>query len=51
MTEAAVEFVRKRMMALPCARWAIENPVGCLSSRIRKPDQIIQPWHFGDDAS
>jgi hypothetical protein len=50
MTEAAVEFVRK-LMALPCARWAIENPVGCLSSRIRKPDQIIQPWHFGDDAS
>jgi hypothetical protein len=32
-------------------RIAIENPVGCISSRIRKPDQIVQPWMFGDDAS
>lgn len=30
---------------------AIENPVGHLSTVIRKPDQIIQPWWFGDDAS
>lgn len=30
---------------------AIENPVGVLSSRWRKPDQIIQPWQFGHDAS
>lgn len=30
---------------------AIENPIGCLSTRIRKPDQIIQPWQFGADAS
>lgn len=35
---------------LPC-RWAIENPVGRMSSLYRKPDQIIQPWWFGDDAS
>ena len=27
---------------------AIENPVGTMSSRYRKPDQIIQPYHFGD---
>ncbi len=30
---------------------AIENPVGLLSSRWRKPDQIIQPWMFGDEAT
>ena len=30
---------------------ALENPVGVISSRIRKPDQIIQPWQFGEDAS
>lgn len=30
---------------------AIENPVGVLSSRWRKPDQIVQPWQFGHDAS
>ncbi len=35
----------------PIERIAIENPVGIMSSRHRKPDQIIQPWHFGDDAS
>ena len=32
-------------------RIALENPIGCISSRIRKPDQIIQPWWFGEDAS
>jgi hypothetical protein len=31
---------------LPC-KWAIENPVGILSTVYRKPDQIIQPWQFG----
>lgn len=30
---------------------AIENPVGIMSSRYRKPDQIVQPYHFGDSAS
>lgn len=30
---------------------AIENPIGLLSSRWKKPDQIIQPWQFGDEAS
>lgn len=33
-----------------CPRIAIENPVGIMSSKWRKPDQIIQPWQFGDEA-
>lgn len=49
-TEKALEDVRK-LMAAPVEKIAIENPVGCISSRIRKPDQIIQPYQFGDDAS
>lgn len=28
-------------------KWAIENPVGIMSTKYRKPDQIIQPWQFG----
>lgn len=49
LTEAALEFVRALMTVdFPCA---LENPIGCISTRIRKPDQIIQPWQFGDDAS
>jgi hypothetical protein len=50
LTEDALVFVRKLMEA-PIPRIAIENPVGIISTRIRKPDQIIQPWQFGDDAS
>jgi hypothetical protein len=50
LTEAAIEFARKLLDA-PIPRVALENPIGCLSTRIRKPDQIIQPWQFGDDAS
>ena len=49
-TEAALDFVRQ-LLAAPIPKIALENPVSCISSRIRKPDQIIQPWHFGDDAS
>jgi hypothetical protein len=49
-TEMALEFVRL-LMAAPIPRIAIENPVGCISTRIRKPDQIVQPYQFGDDAS
>lgn len=45
-TEEALEFVR-RLMAAPITRIAIENPISCISTRIRKPDQIIQPWEFG----
>lgn len=50
LTEDALEFVRLLMDA-PVERIALENPIGCISSRIRKPDQIIQPWMFGEDAS
>ena len=50
LTEDALEFVRQLMDA-PIDRIAIENPVSVISSRIRKPDQIVQPWWFGDDAS
>ena len=50
LTEDALDFVR-RLMAAPIRHIAIENPVSVISSRIRKPDQIIQPWQFGEDAS
>lgn len=49
-TELALDFVRFLLDA-PIDRIALENPIGCISSRIRKPDQIIQPWMFGEDAS
>jgi site-specific DNA-cytosine methylase len=42
----ALDFVRL-LMAAPIARICIENPVSVISSQIRKPDQIIQPWMFG----
>src|SRR5574343_166 len=42
----ALEFVRLLMNA-PIVKIAIENPVGIISTKIRKPDQIIQPWLFG----
>lgn len=44
--EKAIGFV-KWLMQLPVPRIVIENPVGILSTIIRKPDQIIQPWQFG----
>lgn len=43
----ALEFVQLLMDA-PIPRIGIENPVSVISSRIRKPDQICQPFHFGD---
>lgn len=43
---AALQFVRW-LMAAPVPRICIENPISIISSRIRKPDQIIQPWQFG----
>lgn len=49
-TEAALDFVGT-LLFCPIPRVAIENPVGCISTRIRKPDQTIQPWQFGHDAS
>lgn len=39
---AAVAHIKKR---------AVENPIGCLSTRVRKPDQIVHPHQFGHDAS
>lgn len=42
----ALDFVRL-LLAAPIPRIALENPVSVISSRIRKPDQVIQPWQFG----
>lgn len=42
----ALGFVRALLEA-PIPRIALENPISIISSRIRKPDQIIQPWQFG----
>ena len=42
----ALDFVRLLMDA-PIDRWCIENPVSVISSAIRPPDQIIQPWEHG----
>ncbi len=42
----ALEFVRDLMNA-PVERICIENPISRISTAIRKPDQIIQPWQFG----
>lgn len=44
--ESALEFVRQLLNA-PIPHIALENPISIISSRIRKPDQIIQPWQFG----
>lgn len=48
-TNDALEFVRW-CMSHRCP-WYLENPVSIISSKIRKPDQTIQPYEFGDDAS
>jgi hypothetical protein len=48
--QEALEFVALLLTA-EIPKIALENPVGVISSRIRKPDQIIQPWQFGEDAS
>lgn len=44
--DEALDFVRLLLDA-PITHIALENPVSIISSRIRKPDQIIQPWQFG----
>ena len=46
----ALAFVRT-LLAAPIPRIALENPVSIISSHIRKPDQIIQPWMFGHEAT
>ena len=54
LTEEAIAFARmfidgKETAHIP--RRAVENPIGCLSSRVRKPEQVIHPHQFGHDAS
>lgn len=43
---ADLAFV-KQLLDAPIPKIALENPIGIISTRIRKPDQIIQPWMFG----
>ena len=50
LTEDALAFVRA-LLGAPIPRIAVENPVSVISSRIRPPDQIVQPYQFGHDAS
>jgi len=42
----ALDFVRF-LLNVPVPKIALENPISIISSKIRKPDQIIQPWQFG----
>ena len=44
--QQALNFVRL-LMNSPIDRWCIENPVSVISSTIRPPDQVIQPWEYG----
>lgn len=46
----SLEFVHELMDA-KIDRIAIENPISVISTYIREPDQIVQPWMFGDEAS
>jgi hypothetical protein len=50
MTEEALDFVRV-LMAAPIPHIAIENPTGCISTRIRPPDFYVHPWQFGHPES
>lgn len=50
LTEDALAFVRLLLDA-PIERIALENPISVISTRIRKPDQIVTPYQFGHDAS
>lgn len=49
-TEDALEFVQ-RLLDAPVGKIALENPIGCISTRIRKYDQLVQPYEYGHDAS
>jgi len=46
LQKESLEFVRI-LLDTPIPKIALENPISVISSRIRKPDQIIQPWQFG----
>jgi hypothetical protein len=48
--DEALDFVRLLLNA-PIPKIALENPVSIISSRIRKPDQIIHPWQFGHETT
>ena len=48
--DEALDFFIK-LMSVPIDRIAIENPVGIISTKYRKPNQIVQPWMFGDEAT
>jgi hypothetical protein len=48
--EDAIKFVKKLFNA-PIDKIAIENPIGTLSTRFKRPDQIVHPYMFGDSAS
>lgn len=50
LTEDALDFVQLLLEA-PISKICIENPVSVISSRLRKPDQVVNPWQFGHDAS
>lgn len=49
-TTHAIEFFNA-LAGAPIEKIAVENPIGCMSTHFRKPDQIIQPYQFGEDAS
>ena len=49
-TEEALAFVNY-LLNLPIERIALENPQGCIGTRIRPADQYVQPYEYGDDAS
>lgn len=49
--QAAALFFVSRLLDAPIPRICLENPVSIISSQIRKPDQIIQPWMFGHEAT
>src|SRR5690606_39218207 len=46
--KSALDDVR-RIISLPIKRKAFENPIGAINTAIRKADQIVQPYQFGDD--
>lgn len=50
LTDESLDFVRNLLNA-PIPRIALENPIGCISSKVRKPDQIIQPFQYGHPES
>lgn len=49
-TYDALDFI-DTLLGCPIPKIALENPVGCISTYVRKPNQIIQPYEFGEDAS